>query len=67
MQTSEQLTEVREAHRFDEEALDRYLAALAATDVPVPKVYLLCETDDPIGTPFFIGNRKNNLRFRNVR
>jgi aminoglycoside phosphotransferase (APT) family kinase protein len=112
MQTSEQLTEVREAHRFDEAALDRYLAehlegyrgplrvrqfeggqsnptfllsaesgnyvlrkkppgvllprahmvereyrilaALAATDVPVPKVHLLCETPDPIGTPFFV-------------
>jgi aminoglycoside phosphotransferase (APT) family kinase protein len=112
VQTSEQLTEVREAHRFDEEALDRYLAqhlqgyrgplriqqfeggqsnptyllsassgdyvlrkkppgvllprahmvereyrilaALAATDVPVPKVHLLCETPEPIGTPFFI-------------
>jgi len=112
MQTSEQLTEVRDAHRFDEGALDRYLAkhlegyrgplrvqqfeggqsnptyllsaesgdyvlrkkppgellprahmvereyrilaALAATDVPVPKVHLLCETPDPIGTPFFV-------------
>jgi aminoglycoside phosphotransferase (APT) family kinase protein len=112
MQTSEQLTEVREAHRFDEAALDRYLAehlegyrgplrvrqfeggqsnptfllsaesgdyvlrkkppgvllprahmvereyrilaALAATNVPVPKVHLLCETPDPIGTPFFV-------------
>ncbi len=112
MQTSEQLTEVREAHRFDERALDRYLAehlagyrgplrvrqfeggqsnptyllnagsgdyvlrkkppgvllprahmvereyrilaALAATDVPVPKVHLLCEAADPIGTPFFV-------------
>jgi aminoglycoside phosphotransferase (APT) family kinase protein len=112
IQTSEQLTEVREAHRFDEGALDRYLAehlegyrgplrvqqfeggqsnptfllsadsgdyvlrkkppgvllprahmvereyrilaALAATDVPVPKVHLLCETADPIGTPFFV-------------
>jgi aminoglycoside phosphotransferase (APT) family kinase protein len=112
MQTSEQLTEVREAHRFDEGALDRYLAehlqsyrgplriqqfeggqsnptyllsagsgdyvlrkkppgvllprahmvereyrilaALAVTDVPVPKVHLLCEATDPIGTPFFI-------------
>jgi aminoglycoside phosphotransferase (APT) family kinase protein len=112
IQTSEQLTEVREAHRFDEGALDRYLtehlegyrgplrvrqfeggqsnptfllsadsgdyvlrkkppgvllprahmverehrilAALAATDVPVPKVHLLCEAPDPIGTPFFI-------------
>ena len=112
IQTSEQLTEVREAHRFDEAALDRYLAehlddyrgplrvrqfeggqsnptfllsadsgdyvlrkkppgvllprahmvereyrilaALAATDVPVPRVHLLCEAADPIGTPFFI-------------
>jgi aminoglycoside phosphotransferase (APT) family kinase protein len=112
LQTAEQLTEVREAHRFDEGALDRYLAenlegyrgplrvrqfeggqsnptfllnaesgdlvlrkkppgvllprahmvereyrilaALAATDVPVPKVHLLCETPAPIGTPFFI-------------
>jgi aminoglycoside phosphotransferase (APT) family kinase protein len=112
MQTFEQLTEVREAHRFDEGALDRYLAkhlegyrgplqvrqfeggqsnptfllsaesgnyvlrkkppgvllprahmverehrilaALAVTDLPVPKVHLLCETPDPIGTPFFI-------------
>jgi aminoglycoside phosphotransferase (APT) family kinase protein len=32
----------------------RILAALAATDVPVPKVHLLCETPDPIGTPFFV-------------
>jgi aminoglycoside phosphotransferase (APT) family kinase protein len=112
IQTAEQLTEVREAHRFDEGALDRYLAenlegyrgplrvrqfeggqsnptfllnaesgdyvlrkkppgvllprahmvereyrilaALAATDVPVPKVHLLCEAPAPIGTPFFI-------------
>jgi aminoglycoside phosphotransferase (APT) family kinase protein len=112
IQTSEQITEVREAHRFDEAVLDGYLAehlegyrgplrvrqfeggqsnptfllnadsgdyvlrkkppgvllprahmiereyrilaALAATDVPVPKVHLLCETPDPIGTPFFV-------------
>ena len=112
IQTSEQLTEVREAHRFDEGTLDRYLAehlegyrgplrvrqfeggqsnptyllsaksgdyvlrkkppgvllprahmvereyrilaALAATDVPVPKVHLLCESPDVVGTPFFI-------------
>jgi len=32
----------------------RILAALAITDVPVPKVHLLCETPDPIGTPFFV-------------
>jgi len=112
IETSEQLTEVREAHRFGEKALDRYLAehlegyrgplqvrqfeggqsnptfllsatsgdyvlrkkppgvllprahmiereyrilaALSATDVPVPKAHLLCEESDPIGTPFFV-------------
>jgi aminoglycoside phosphotransferase (APT) family kinase protein len=112
IQTSEQLTEVRDAHRFDETVLERYLeehlegyrgplrvrqfeggqsnptfllsadsgdyvlrkkppgvllprahmvereyrilAALAATDVPVPKVHLLCEAPEPIGTPFYI-------------
>jgi aminoglycoside phosphotransferase (APT) family kinase protein len=112
IQTSEQLTEVRDAHRFDKDALERYLeehlegyrgplrvrqfeggqsnptfllsadsgdyvlrkkppgvllprahmvereyrilAALAATDVPVPKVHLLCEAPEPIGTPFYI-------------
>jgi len=112
IQTAEQLTEVREAHRFDEKALDRYLAdrlagyrgplqvmqfeggqsnptfllrassgdyvlrkkppgallprahmiereyrilaALATSDVPVPRVHLLCEESAPIGTAFFV-------------
>jgi aminoglycoside phosphotransferase (APT) family kinase protein len=27
---------------------------LGQTDVPVPKVYCLCEDNDVIGTPFYI-------------
>jgi len=108
----EVLTEVREAHRFDERALGAYLAeridgfkaeievrqfeggqsnptylitsgereyvlrkkppgrllatahmvereyrimtALRDTEVPVPRTYLLCEENEPIGTPFFV-------------
>ncbi|MCH8891726.1 MAG: phosphotransferase [Myxococcales bacterium] len=40
------------AHMVEREY--RILAALAATDVPVPKVHLLCESPDVVGTPFFI-------------
>jgi aminoglycoside phosphotransferase (APT) family kinase protein len=112
VQTSEQITDVREAHRFDVASLERYLtdhldgysgplqirqfeggqsnptfllsdanrdyvlrkkppgallprahlvereyrimAALAATDVPVPKMHVLCEQSEIIGTPFFV-------------
>ncbi len=112
MKTDAKLTPVREAHRFDEIALNRFLQnklpegfdslriqqfeggqsnptfllncndkqfvlrkkppgkllpsahqvereyrimkALAETDVPVPKMLLLCEDDAVIGTPFFV-------------
>lgn len=40
------------AHRVDREY--RILHALEKTDVPVPKVYCLCEDDAIIGTPFYI-------------
>ncbi|BDD61404.1 hypothetical protein MAP00_006448 [Monascus purpureus] len=40
------------AHRVDREY--RILHALEKTDVPVPKVYCLCEDDAVIGTPFYI-------------
>ncbi|KIX05091.1 uncharacterized protein Z518_05963 [Rhinocladiella mackenziei CBS 650.93] len=40
------------AHRVDREY--RILNALGQTDVPVPKVYCLCEDDKVIGTPFYI-------------
>lgn len=32
----------------------RILKALEPTDVPVPKVYCLCEDDSVIGTAFYI-------------
>ncbi len=40
------------AHLIEREY--RVMAALAGTGVPVPKVYLLCEDDAVIGTPFFV-------------
>ena len=40
------------AHQVEREY--RIIKALAATDVPVPRVHLLCEDDDIIGTAFFV-------------
>ena len=40
------------AHQVEREY--RVMDALAATDVPVPKMRLLCEDDTVIGTPFFV-------------
>ncbi|KAK3366952.1 kinase-like domain-containing protein [Lasiosphaeria ovina] len=40
------------AHKVEREY--RIIAALAATDVPVPKAYCLCEDPGVIGTPFYI-------------
>jgi aminoglycoside phosphotransferase (APT) family kinase protein len=40
------------AHKVEREY--RIIAALAKTDVPVPKAYCLCEDDSVIGTPFYI-------------
>lgn len=40
------------AHKVEREY--RIIAALAKTDVPVPKAYCLCEDDTVIGTPFYI-------------
>lgn len=42
----------RTAHKVEREY--RIIAALAATDVPVPKAYCLCEDESVIGTPFYI-------------
>ncbi|HUL96841.1 MAG TPA: phosphotransferase [Usitatibacter sp.] len=41
------------AHAVDREY--RVMKALAATDVPVPKMYALCEDTEVIGTAFFLG------------
>jgi aminoglycoside phosphotransferase (APT) family kinase protein len=40
------------AHAIDREY--RVMAALAATNVPVPKTYALCEDDSVIGTAFYV-------------
>ncbi|KAK4187976.1 kinase-like domain-containing protein [Podospora australis] len=40
------------AHKVEREY--RIIAALAKTDVPVPKAYCLCEDESVIGTPFYI-------------
>ncbi len=40
------------AHQVDREF--RVMQALGATDVPVPKVFALCEDDDVMGSMFFV-------------
>ncbi|KAK8044863.1 Acyl-CoA dehydrogenase family member 11 [Apiospora rasikravindrae] len=40
------------AHKVEREY--RIIRALETTDVPVPKVYCLCEDESVIGTPFYI-------------
>jgi aminoglycoside phosphotransferase (APT) family kinase protein len=40
------------AHMVEREY--RVMTALAGTDVPVPRTYLLCEDPSVIGTPFFV-------------
>jgi len=43
---------LKSAHQVDREF--RVMKALAATDVPVPKMYALCEDDSVIGTAFYV-------------
>jgi aminoglycoside phosphotransferase (APT) family kinase protein len=45
-------TLLQSAHQVEREY--RIIKALAATDVPVPRVHLLCEDIDVIGTAFFV-------------
>jgi aminoglycoside phosphotransferase (APT) family kinase protein len=45
-------TLLQSAHAVEREY--RIIKALAATDVPVPRVHLLCEDADVIGTAFFV-------------
>ena len=40
------------AHAIEREY--HVLAALENTDVPIPKVYCLCEDNDVLGTPFYV-------------
>jgi aminoglycoside phosphotransferase (APT) family kinase protein len=50
------------AHAVDREY--RILKALQDTDVPVPRVFLLCEDDSVIGTSFYIMERVRGRIFR---
>jgi aminoglycoside phosphotransferase (APT) family kinase protein len=43
---------LKSAHAVDREF--RVISALGATDVPVPKTYLLCEDDSIIGSMFYV-------------
>ena len=43
---------LRSAHAVDREY--RVITALAQTDVPVPRTYLLCEDPEIVGTPFYV-------------
>ena len=43
---------LKSAHAVEREY--RVMTALADSDVPVPKTYLLCEDEAVIGTPFFV-------------
>ena len=43
------------AHAVDREY--RVLAALAATDVPVPRTILFCDDPSVVGTPFYVMQR----------
>jgi len=45
-------TLLQSAHQVEREF--RIIKALAATNVPVPRVHLLCEDIDVIGTAFFV-------------
>lgn len=53
------------AHAVDREY--RVISALQDTDVPVPRVHLLCEDADVIGTPFYVMDHVRGRIFWNVQ
>jgi aminoglycoside phosphotransferase (APT) family kinase protein len=53
------------AHAVEREY--RAMAALRETDVPVPRMHLLCEDESVIGTPFFVMDYVHGRLFRNVQ
>jgi aminoglycoside phosphotransferase (APT) family kinase protein len=52
------------AHQVDREY--RVMQVLEQTDVPVPKMYLLCEDETVIGTTFFVMAYVDGRLFRNL-
>ncbi len=53
------------AHQVDREY--RVMKALAATDVPVPRVHCLCQDDEVIGTAFYVMDFADGRIFRDPR
>lgn len=53
------------AHQVERE--HRVMAALASTDVPVPRVHALCEDAAVIGTPFYLMDPVDGRIFWNVQ
>jgi aminoglycoside phosphotransferase (APT) family kinase protein len=53
------------AHAVEREY--RVMEALQQTDVPVPRVHLLCEDESVIGTPFFVMDYVQGRLFWNVQ
>jgi aminoglycoside phosphotransferase (APT) family kinase protein len=56
---------LQSAHQIDREY--RVMAALAATDVPVPRVRHLCEREDVVGTSFYVMDYLDGRVFRDAR
>ncbi len=58
-------TLLRSAHAVEREF--RVQAALAGTDVPVPRVHVLCEDADVIGAPFYLMDHVDGRGFDDPR
>lgn len=56
---------LRSAHAVEREF--RVQAALAGTDVPVPRMHLLCEDPAVIGAPFYLMDHVDGRSFRDPR
>lgn len=56
---------LKSAHQVDREY--RIMKALAATDVPVPKMHALCEDESVIGTAFYVMDFLEGRIFRDPR
>lgn len=54
---------LKSAHQVDREY--RAMKALAATDVPVPRMHVLCEDESVVGTAFYVMDYLDGRIFRN--
>ena len=56
---------LKSAHQVDREY--RIMKALAATDVPVPRMHVLCEDESVVGTAFYVMDFLDGRIFRDPR